>query len=427
MVPFGGCDDPSSAVIVLDASTAIDATVSDVSSGGVDAADASVPAVDAGPDVTTARPYWFGFEEVKLGGDSKAVTELRFIPGTADEFLLLEKDGRVLHYRLQGDTAALLGTFTLPVETEADCGLLSLAFDPDFVHNRNIYFGYCITRTHNRISRHVFDPTNYPSIVPGQEIITAGDPTAKEAWHNVGSMGFDASGYLWAVFGEKELSTPAQDMTTALGSLVRIQPNPDGGAGYLVPPSNPYAADGTKNGAIYAKGLRSPWRASLDSKGRWFIGDVGNATAEEVDMVSAPAQNFGWPMHEGNCAPNCGATVGPLVTWDRSPSHPLSLEDPRSPQNSRRVAWVGPEYRDRGNDRYGGRLTGRVLYGEFCSGWVRAIDAPVDGGAPADNLIAHLESITSWDQGPDGYLYAVTYGSCFAYPYMPGQLWRLRP
>ena len=125
----------------------------------------------------------------------------------------------------------------------------------------------------------------------------------------------------WAVFGDKNLNTPSQDEASALGALVRVVPLADGGPGDEVPDDNPYSADSSKNGAVYAKGLRSPWRATLDSHGRWFVGDVGGALIEEVDMVSAPGQNFGWPLHEGACAPDCGDTVPPLIAWDRTLTH----------------------------------------------------------------------------------------------------------
>lgn len=423
----GACGDGEPAA-GRDASTEIDASWVDAVADAP-GAENDAPADDADGETGSGAVYDYGFDEIALGGDPRAVTELRFVPGTTDEFILLEKEGRVLHYRLAGDgaTAALLGAFNLSVSAASDCGLLSLAFDPGFEANRVLYFGYCISPTHSRISRHVLDTTDYAATAAGVEVITVGDDAAPTPWHNVGSMGFDGAGRLWAVFGDKNLNEPAQDAASALGALVRVVPRADGGAGYDVPEDNPYAADGSKHGAVYAKGLRSPWRATLDTHGRWFVGDVGGARIEEVDMIAAPGQNFGWPLHEGACGADCGGTVPPLIAWDRSLSHPFALEDPRTPRSTRRVVWVGPEYRDRGSDRYAGRLTGHVLYGEFCSGWVRAVRVPLDGGAMEDGLLAHLESISSWDQAPDGYLYAVTYGSCAAFPYLPGRMWRLRP
>ena len=72
--------------------------------------------------------------------------------------------------------------------------------------------------------------------------------------------------------------------------------------------------DGTQPGAIlrfdprrpqpevYATGLRNPWRFSFH-RGTLLIGDVGDHTAEEVDVVpagAAPGTDFGWPAVEGH-------------------------------------------------------------------------------------------------------------------------------
>jgi glucose/arabinose dehydrogenase len=383
------------------------------------------------PDVvmSDAHADSFSFEPIGLEGDPEAVTEMRFIPGAPDQFLLLDKVGTVRHYRLDGSAATLLGSFAVNgVYSEADCGLLSVAFDPDFVKNRFIYFGYCISRQYSRISRHTLVAADGGAIDDGVEIITVGDASAMVAWHNVGSMGFDADRNLWAVFGDKALTGSSQDTRHDLGTLIRIIPGLDdsGAASFTVPKSNPFVGDPTRSEAIYAYGLRSPWRAALDSHGRYWIGDVGEGKFEEIDVVTAPNQNLGWPMWEGPCFDECDDTLAPVAFWNRSPSDPRALDDPRTEGDGRRVAWVGREYVDRGNDRYGARLTGKMLYGDFCAGWVRAMSLDSSGAVVSDERLGHLQSVTSWDQAEDGYLYAVTYGNCYAFPYQRGGMWRLR-
>jgi glucose/arabinose dehydrogenase len=241
-------------------------------------------------------------------------------------------------------------------------------------------------------------------------------------------MGFDPEGNLWAVFGDKALTGTSQDTQHNLGTLIRIVPRRDdsGASPYTVPQSNPFVGDPLRSPAIYAYGLRSPWRAALDSHGRYWIGDVGEATFEEIDVVTAPNQNLGWPMWEGPCSDQCGDTLPPVASWNRSLADPRALDDPRTEGDGRRVAWVGREYVDRGKDRYGAHLTGKMLYGDFCAGWVRAMSLDSGGKVASDEHLAHLQSVTSWDQAEDGYLYAVTYGNCYAFPYQRGGMWRLR-
>jgi len=379
--------------------------VNDAPTADVHHASAADGSADAGLDAARddAATYLLGWEEIALAGAPVAVTEVRFVPGTADELLLLEKDGRVTHHRLAGSATELLGEFTVQVDALSDCGLISLAFAPDFATSRAFYLGYCSSPTHSRISRHVLGDAG----AAGVEVVTVGHDAAPAAWHNVGSIGFDGDGVMWALFGDKALTASAQDHASPLGALVRLG---DGGV------------------QIMAKGLRSPWRGTRDRRGRYVIGDVGSAIWEEIDVLTAPGQNFGWPAYEGPCAADggCDATA-PIVAWDRSAQHPFAVEDPHTAPTSRRVVWVGPEVAARGTERYAGALVDRVLYGDFCAGWVRALALDDDGGLAGDRLVAHLEGVTSVDQAPDGWVYAATYGSCFTFPYQAGKLHRLVP
>lgn len=372
---------------------------------------------DAGPDARSS--YWwteYAFEPIRLTGDAVAATELRFIPGTEDEFLLLERPGKVRHYRLRGDHATLLGAVDLPeVHDEKDCGLISLAFDPNFLENHHVYFGYCASKFESRVSRHAFVPGDYEGLKAGTTILEVGHPEASQPWHNVGAIGFDKEGALWAAFGDKTIPWSSQDTANNLGSLVRVIPGADGG--YTVPDSNPFVGDAGdddagRSEAVYAYGLRSPWRVTLDSRGRYWIGDVGQSAHEEVSLVQHGGENFGWPLHEGPCGDaGCGDTTGPLVHWGRSLDEPRAKDDRRVSSTRRRVAWVGPEYSGT-NDRYDGKLTGRILYGDSCSGWIRAIDADDAGAVVHDEHLGHLLGVVSWDEGADGYLYVATYGDC---------------
>src|SRR5215475_2772425 len=51
-------------------------------------------------------------------------------------------------------------------------------------------------------------------------------------------------------------------------------------------------------------GFRNPWRFSFDrTTGDMWIGDVGEATAEEMDFQpsnSGGGENYGWPFLEGD-------------------------------------------------------------------------------------------------------------------------------
>jgi hypothetical protein len=328
----------------------------------------------------------------------------------------MSKDGEIAHYALQDDAAVRLGAFALPdVHTASDCGAISLAFDPDFDSNRLFYVGLCKTEFHSAIFRlELGAALDYDAVVATMaEVIEVGHPNASEPWHNVGSIGFDPTGNLWAVFGDKTVSSSAQDLSSNLGSIIRIVPDRSpGGSGYTPAPDNPFFGDPERSWDIWAYGLRSPWKALLDADGRFFVGDVGSGNFEEVDVVIASGQNLAWPEHEGTCdAMDCSAYVDPAATWPHGP-HPYIEDDPLAEPVGSRVAWVGAAYQDLGNDRYDGLLTGRVLFGDSCLGYVRLLEVDEDGQVVFDEHLGHLVAPTSWAQAPDGYLYVVTYGGC---------------
>ena len=65
-------------------------------------------------------------------------------------------------------------------------------------------------------------------------------------------------------------------------------------------PINPPWADGA-DPALLAMGFRSPWKG-LYHNGRWYVGDVGDGSWEEINvLVEGANQNFGWPEVEGPC------------------------------------------------------------------------------------------------------------------------------
>lgn len=379
-------------------------------------------------DATPGGPLMFEFEPIALGeGAPLAITEIAFIPDTA-ELLVLNKTHTVTHYRLDpgGASATRLGSFEVPgVDETADCGLLAVAFDPDFAINRLVYFASCESPTHSQITRHEFDPADPGSVArTASLVIRVGRDGAREAWHNVGSMGFDPDGNLWALFGDKVDAGTSQDLTTALGKVVRIIPDRIG-PGYAPTPTNPYIGIADRDPDVTAIGLRSPWRGALDEAGRLWIGDVGNSAFEEVNVSRFAGENFGNSLAEGPCTANCTGLSDPITSWGRTNDHRYPQQDPQAVPTTRRVVWVGGVYpRTVAADRYGGRMFDRVLVGDFAGGWIRLIGLDAADQLIHDEPAGHLEAASSWAVGPDGYLYASTYGSALASPYKPGSVVR---
>jgi glucose/arabinose dehydrogenase len=333
------------------------------------------------------------------------------VPGTEDELLVLQQDRALVHLRLRGDRAEELGRTRLPrAFYEDDCGAIDLAFDPGFVDNGFIFVSMCISGTASGVFR--LHWTGELALLGETltEIIVSGHDEATRPRHNVGSIGFDDDGNLWALFGEKTRSSVAQRPKYRLGGVVLVQPNREpSGSGFTPLPDAPFFTSEGADPAMYAIGLRSPWRGGRDRFGRIWIGDVGSETFEEVNLLTAATQNFGWGKAQGPCQESCDGFTDPIAFWDRD-EHPYVLDDPDAEPTVRAVAWVGDAYRDRGDDPYDGMLTDRMLVSDMCLGFVRLLEADEDDELVLDLHVGHRPYLTGIDQSPDGHFYVSTFG-----------------
>lgn len=353
------------------------------------------------------------FEELALDGEPMFITDFAFYPGSDSDFLALDKSGKLLHYRLEEQRATLLASAQVAgVYDSLDCGAISLAFEPDFAEGDYVYVGTCVGLTHSEVLRLSLDAAH--DVIEGSEqsILRVGFAGATRPWHNIGSIGFEPGGVMWALFGEKVQGAPAQDLGSGLGKLLRVVPHREPESGGFEPaPDSPLLDGEDADHGVYALGLRSPFRGTRDSRGFYWIGDVGSDFFEEVNVVRDPLTNFGWPDHEGPCA-ECDATTTPAFFWAHGNAPDYIADDPEVETTIARVAWVGPEVLAHEPDRYGGRLAGSVLFGDYCAGFLRQgrVD---DAGVPIlDAPLGHINNAAALRQHTDGFVYAITFGRC---------------
>jgi glucose/arabinose dehydrogenase len=212
-------------------------------------------------------------------------------------------------------------------------GLLGLAFHPAYADNGRFFVYYSAPLRQGslaalnhtaRISEFRVSDQNPNLADPESErIVLEVDQPAFN--HNGGQLAFGPDGYLYIAFGDGGASRDvgpfhppkgnAQDITTLLGSILRIDVDADDGRGYAVPDDNPFVADfeldedrtwsGTAAGfgardEIYLWGVRNPFRFSFDREtGDMWIGDVGQGMWEAHHLVTEPG-NLGWRIMEGD-------------------------------------------------------------------------------------------------------------------------------
>jgi glucose/arabinose dehydrogenase len=213
-------------------------------------------------------------------------------------------------------------------------GLLGLAFHPDFASNGRFFVYY--TAEDDDVN------SQLPANVVSEFHVVSGSPDLADARserrvlevadsapnHNGGMIAFGSDGYLYIGLGdgggENDPNGNAQNKSTLLGDILRINIDNNDANDYGIPGTNPYAVP--QNGErqeIYISGVRNPWRWSFDRQtGDMYIADVGQDTREEVSVLPAGQQagaNLGWATMEADICRTgtCGAElVRPVATYE---------------------------------------------------------------------------------------------------------------
>ncbi len=236
-----------------------------------------------------------GFQEAVLSTGLALPTDMAFAPD--GRLFVTEKAGRL---RVIENGVLLDDPFlTVAADPQGHHGLLSLAFDPNFETNGYLYIFY--TRAEGdpavRLSRFQVSNTDPNVADPNSEVVLLGDIPIPTDLHDGGGMAFGNDGLLYLGIGDGGIPSAAQDMTSLLGKLVRLDvsnyPN-------IIPADNPYVGTPGIRDEIYAAGLRNPFKLAVDEvDGRIWVTDTGTDKFEEINEVTAGA-NFGWPNFEGN-------------------------------------------------------------------------------------------------------------------------------
>jgi glucose/arabinose dehydrogenase len=215
-------------------------------------------------------------------------------------WLVTEQPGRVQRILPSGD-AELFMDLTDRVHSGSEEGLLGLALTPDYASSGAFYLYYSAPDPRRGVlARFQTLPDGKGDLDSEQVILEVPEPFAN---HNGGQIVFGPDGYLYLGLGDggsaRDPDGNGQNLDTLLGSILRIDVS-GGDAAYSVPSDNPFVGQGSARGEIWAYGLRNPWRFSFDAAtGDLWVGDVGQNTREEVDLV-VKGGNYGWNVMEGS-------------------------------------------------------------------------------------------------------------------------------
>ncbi len=252
----------------------------------------------------------------------KAPTAIAFRPGN-NRPVVTEQAGRVVAVR-NGKVIVLADLSDRVGQQGGEQGLLGIAYSPLYRDNGFVFVNYTDAAGTTQIVR--FRRGKYDRFLKGTAttLLSIRQPYAN---HNGGQLAFGPDGFLYIGTGDGgaggDPGNRAQSTYTPLGKILRINVNE--GDPYAIPASNPFATGGG-DAAIWAIGLRNPWRFSFDQRtGSLWVGDVGERLREEVSWLPNPAPplpNFGWNIWEGDLPyvpqPTAGTLITPVATYDGS-------------------------------------------------------------------------------------------------------------
>ncbi|MGK2922642.1 MAG: PQQ-dependent sugar dehydrogenase [Methyloceanibacter sp.] len=220
-------------------------------------------------------------------------------------------DGRLLVTERAGDLRIMSadGTLTEPlsgvpkVVAKGQGGLLDVALDPNFADNKLVYLSYSEPGD-GGAGTAVARGRLAGNAVEDVKVIFRQTPKVSGGNHFGGRLAFTPDGKLFITLGDRFKFEPAQDLTSHLGKIVRI--NPDGS----VPPDNPFIGQKDAQPEIWSYGHRNVESAAIHPKtGKLWELEFGPKGGDELN-IPAPGLNYGWPVvswgkhYDGKDIPN---------------------------------------------------------------------------------------------------------------------------
>jgi glucose/arabinose dehydrogenase len=360
-------------------------------------------------------------------------TDVGFLPD--GRMVITEKTG-ALRLRERDGRLRLAGM--LPVDERSEKGLLGVVVDPDFARTRRLFLYVSLADSAGGTDLDRHRVLSVPLRADGtldlsaQRVLLRGLRGPRN--HDGGGLAIGPDGKLYVGVGDTGCNSnappePVREPTNhfasclgnANGKILRV--DLDG----AIPADNPLVgvaaatacaptcgdalgtATATPRREIWAWGLRNPWRFAFDPRtGRLWVGDVGEITYEEIDVVER-GRHYGWPWREGRhgwprakcreISPSSGDCVDPVYECRHGGA--ADGVDGECQSITGGVFLDGPSWP--------APLRGLYLFGDNANGriWTLTPNAARDGVIPGSRQeVARVQGMpVSFRTGPDGAVY----------------------
>jgi glucose/arabinose dehydrogenase len=240
------------------------------------------------------------------------------VPGDANQLIVVERKGAIWRLVKSGAQYVKTAWFTVNANTATHWdGAWAVEFHPKFAQNRLFYILY---RLEGADTRSVIEEWTCDANLANPKKVRNIIFFNQKSIHSSGDIKFGPDGYLYSAQGDRAQGglQGGQLMSELWGKVIRIDVDrKDPGLEYAIPDGNPYKGQAGIRPEIWASGFRVPYRISFDRVGGdMYLGDVGDVTAEEVNLV-LPGKNYGSGTVEGTCRTNCAAFTNPVLALPR--------------------------------------------------------------------------------------------------------------
>lgn len=321
---------------------------------------------------------------------------IAFLPD--NRMLVTEKTGNMVILSADGGTIEATLSGLPATDDSGQGGLLDVALDPDFSTDPRVYWSYTEpgSGAENGLSgTAVARGRLVGTALQNVEIIYRQVPKVSGSGHFGSRIVFRSDKTLFITLGERQKKSPAQDLTTTLGKVIRI--NRDG----TVPADNPAIPGALPE--IWSYGHRNPQGAAIRPGGdELWISEHGPQGGDELNRVVA-AGNYGWPLVSYGC--DYGAPVGDACRiggGTHTPDYvePISYWVPVSIAPAGMIFYTGSGFPQWQGHVFIGALANRALW---------RVELTGNTETARERLFAALgERIRDVEQGPDGWIYLLT-------------------
>lgn len=242
-------------------------------------------ASDAGQAPASA-PRSFAVEEIARFSQPWAMT---FLPG-GRQALITERRGALRLWTVGGTAVEVGGVPT--VDYGGQGGLGDVIVDPAFATNGLVYLSFAEAgdggTRHAAVGRGRLVTEGGAARIDGFQVIWRQTPGFEGQGHYGHRLAFSPDGrHLFISSGERQQFTPAQDMASNAGKILRL--NPDGS----VPADNPFTGQGGVTAQIWSFGHRNPLGLAFDAEGRLWEHEMGPRGGDELNLIERGG-NYGY-------------------------------------------------------------------------------------------------------------------------------------